>query len=107
MHGGRVTPDRIIVPQPKPHDAPPGVVPYARFVQAQNQIEAIEESEIESTPTRIQRGTDRTDFSTFAKILPKLGILPPVAQSPEVASEIRQVQQQVVPATGRIIDAYC
>ena len=103
-HGGRVHPDRVIVPMPKPHDSAPGVVPYHRYLQTQNQIERI--APMDQHAQRVERSLDSVELSSTAKLLPRLGDLP--APDPRVESTIRveQVQQQIIPATGRMLDQY-
>ena len=76
MHGGRVQPQRVVVPMPKPFDAPPGVLPYARFLQTQNRTEAFQGNTDACNP--IVRGCDRVQLSPSARLLPKLGEVLPV-----------------------------
>jgi hypothetical protein len=109
MHGGRVHPQRMVVPMPKPFDAPPGVLPYARFLQTLNRAEAFQSNTDACKP--IVRGCDRVQFSPSARLLPKLGEVLPVqgviASAPTQAQPIhQQVRQQVIPSTGRLLDVY-
>ena len=101
-----VTPQRVVVPMPKPFDAPPGVVPFHRMLRAENI----------SNPTKIQHTIPiefrRQVADTFepaiasSQLSPKLGeVLPvaPIATAPVQVHETRQVQ---LPATGRLLDIY-
>lgn len=103
-HGGRVHPHRVVVPTPKPHDAPPGVVPFYRFLQSQNQIER----PVEATkhPEPIQRSPDSVEMRREVGLLPKLGELPEVEAAAQTRVRTEQVRQQHVPATGRVLDLY-
>lgn len=103
-HGGRVHPDRVIVPMPKPHDAPPGVMPFHRYLQSLNQIER--QGESANRPEPIQRAPDTAELGGCVQLLPKLGDLPAPTPAIESALRIEQVHQQHVPATGRVLDLY-
>lgn len=109
VHGARVHPDRVIVPGPKPFDAAPGVVPYHRYLQAQNQIDRLQ-SGAQSPKCPIERGCDRAELSdqaqSMARLLPTLGEVLPVTSSPKQLTQIIVAQQQIAPATGRLLDQF-
>ncbi len=109
VHGARVHPDRVIVPQPKPFDAAPGVVPYHRYLQAQNQIAQIQADAL-NTACPIKRGCDCVELSdhaqSMARLLPKLGEVLPVTPMAQQVTQIVTTQQQVVPATGQVLDQF-
>lgn len=109
VHGGRVHPDRTIVPGPKPFEAAPGVVPYHRYLQAQNQLARLDT--VANTPTRpVERGCDRVELSQqaelMAPLLPKLGEVLPVTPPARQVPKIIVTQQQVIAATGRLLDQF-
>lgn len=113
-HGARVHPHRVVVPTPKIHDAPPGVVPFHRFLESLNQIDRAAPHRREPTPAPadaadISRAPDRetrSEKSPGYRLLPTLGDLPAPDASIETPIRIEQVRQQVVPATGRVLDLY-
>lgn len=117
-HGARVHPDRVVVPTPKPHDAPPGVVPFHRFLESLNQIDRAAPHRREPTPTPTPAPADAADISRAPdpetrsekspgyRLLPTLGDLPAPDAPIETPIRIEQVRQQVVPATGRLLDLY-
>lgn len=109
VHGARVHPDRVIVPQPKPFDAAPGVVPYHRYLHAQNQIAQIE-SDMQPPIRPVERGCDCAELSdqarSMARLLPKLGEVLPVTPVAQQVTQIVTTQQQIVPATGRVLDQF-
>lgn len=109
-HGGRVHPDRVIVPTPKPHDAPPGVMPFHRYLQSLNQNLNQHETQCPVEPANhpepLQRSPDTAELGGRVQLLPKLGDLPAPTPAIESALRIEQVRQQHVPATGRVLDLY-
>lgn len=109
MHGARVHPDRVIVPHPKPFDAAPGVVPFHRYLQAQNQIAQCQADAL-NTACPIKRGCDGVELSdqarSMARLLPKLGEVLPVTPTARHHTQIVTTQQQIVPATGRVLDQF-
>lgn len=109
VYTGRVYPDRVVVPQPKPFQAVPGLVPYHLYLHAQNQIAQIN-AEIRPTIHQVERGCDCVELSDQARsmprLLPKLGEVLPVSPPPLQVQRIITTQQQIVPATGRLLDQF-
>ncbi|MEX0875955.1 MAG: hypothetical protein WD114_00725 [Phycisphaerales bacterium] len=108
-----VNPDRVIVPSPcprktvpgpKPFDAPPGVVPYHRYLEAQNRIDRLGDEGALRSP--VCRPCDRVDLSPAARLLPPLGEVLPVTPIETAPVEIEQTRQAHAPATGRLLDIY-
>jgi hypothetical protein len=90
--------------QPRPvrvYDAAPGVVPFARMLQAQNRIRRVE-------PVDTFEPSSSAPSSTIpnVQLLPKLGEVLPVEQRPETQRVITEQHQQTVRATGRVLDLY-
>lgn len=90
---------------PKPHDAPPGVVPFHRFLESINQIQRSAPHQ-RAEPAPASRAPDRVELGSNAKLLPKLGDLPAPDAPIETTVRTEQVRQQIVPATGRVLDLY-
>ena len=110
-HGGRVHPDRVVVPKPV-HDASmPTPRAFARVLRDVNQ-----------TPSAM--GTQARGLSHDAVIYslrnagitgtrpnwnsnhPTLGEVLPVDAEPKQAMRIVTARQQILPATGRLLDTY-
>lgn len=95
--------DREVVPNRKPFESLPGVVPFHRLLKAEN---LAEQSEIQPVDrVEIPRPRDTFEPSSTG-LMPKLGeVLPvtPVSMAPIKVQETRQVQ---IPATGRLLDVY-
>ena len=119
-----VTPDRVIVPEPKPFDAPPGVVPFHRALESANL--AHQDRVIIPAPAKIQRGVDvytpsdemmnrsadapnpvtSGHCSAGSGLLPKLGEILPVQSPAPTQIRVQQTHQVQIPATGRVLDLY-
>jgi hypothetical protein len=113
-----VTPDRVIVPEPttravvpnpKPFDGLPGVVPFYRMLRAENlaspyrvKIERPLDTFEPSMAT--QRASTAQDSSV--NLLPKLGEVLPVAPYAPASIKVEQTRQVQLPATGRVLDIY-
>jgi len=97
-----VTPDRTVVPMPKPFDAPPGQVPFHRMLRAENLAE--NQTTVYDAP-KINRPCDCYEPSnTSPSTAPKLGeVLPVSTPSAEIAPS-RSSALPVGPQTGRMID---
>ncbi|MGJ8636670.1 MAG: hypothetical protein ACSHX5_07475 [Phycisphaerales bacterium] len=88
-------------------DAPPGAAPFHRFLQA-NRIadrgfDSFELSEVhvhDETP----HGSNTAAMTT--PLLPNLGEVIPVEPRPKVSLNETRHYQQMVPATGRVLDLY-
>ena len=97
----RVTPDRVIVPAPKPFDAPPGVVPFYRMLKSEN---------LASPNLPIVRPPDRLETSSAAdpkaQLNPKLGEVSPIEKDLVIERTIEITTQVQLPATGRLLDIY-
>lgn len=86
------------VPQRDPYTAAPGTVPYHRFLEANRKIEDLVDLS--------QACNAQNDATPATPLLPKLGeIIDPQPRPMVVAHEI-QLHQQMVPATGRVLDTY-
>lgn len=104
---------RAVVPHPKPFDAPPGVRPFHRALEAQNIAEPRDiRSGVESGHdlAPVTRPGDRGEVSWHARLMPTLGvkigeILPVIPDAP-IVIEIEESRQVHTPATGRSIDLY-
>ncbi len=108
LHGGRVHPDRVIVPIPRPFDVAPGMVPFHRYLQAQNQIEQV--SDAARPIEQPRRACDCLELSgsdaTGPGLLPKLGEVLPVGPQASAELRVQDLRQRVVPATGRLLDLF-
>ena len=109
-HTGRVHPDRVIVPQPKPFDAPPGIQPFHRYLEALNR--RIDQEGNDPCRCQIMRGADQyihipdQSSGSTARLLPTLGEVLPVA--PRVVPSVieRAIRPVEIAATGRVLDVY-
>tara|TARA_A100001391_G_scaffold201614_1_gene189090 strand:- start:47 stop:424 length:378 start_codon:yes stop_codon:yes gene_type:complete len=112
-----VTPDRTVVPMPKPFDAPPGQVPFHRMLESENRADNMAENRAghlanritQDAPTQINRPCDCYEPSnTSPSTAPKLGeVLPVSTPSAEIApsrSSALPVGPQAVSPVGRMID---
>lgn len=95
---------RPIVPGPKPFDAPPGVVPFHRALEAENLASRREANQTPAASTPC-RPRDQVIFSEPAKLLPTLGEVLPVTDIHESVT-IETTRQVQLPATGRVLDLY-
>jgi len=101
-----VTPDRVVAPAPNPFDAPPGVVPFYRALEAENLAH----------PNRVEIPRQRDTFEPIAHrpaparssihLLPTLGEVLPVVPFAPASIKIEQTRQVQIPATGRVLDLY-
>lgn len=98
-----VTPDRVIVPRPRPFDAPAGIVPFHRMLASEN---------LASPSQSIMRPVDRYEPSApiesnlTPKLSPKLGEVLPIEIEPVIETKVQTTTQVQLPATGRLIDVY-
>ena len=113
-----VTPDRVIVPEPttravvpnpKPFDGLPGVVPFYWMLRAEYLANPYQ--------VKIERPRDTFEPSEAAQrasmvqgspvnLLPKLGEVLPVAPYAPASIKVEQNRQMQLPATGRVLDIY-
>jgi len=101
-----VTPDRTIVPMPKPFDAPPGQVPFHRMLQAENLAESRVNRIAHQNPA-ISRPCDcykPSNESPATSTAPKLGEILPVSTPTTQYTPSRSPALPVGPQTGRMID---
>ncbi len=97
-----VTPDRTVVPMPKPFDAPPGQVPFHRMLRAENLAE--NQTKIYNVP-KINRPCDCYEPSnTSPSTAPKLGEVLPVSTPASQMAPSPSPTHPVIPQTGRMID---
>lgn len=98
-----VTPDRVIVPMPKPFDSPVGVVPFHRVLLAEN---LAHQSEIQPTKQAPIARTPDTYEPSSTGLMPKLGEVLPVEPTATAPAKIQQTHQVQLPATGQLLDLY-
>ena len=83
-------------------NAPPGTVPFARMLQAQNRIARIEPMDTFEPTAPTQPGSP----SKGPGLLPKLGEFLPIKPEPMTRAIVDVRHQVNVPATGRVLDLY-
>lgn len=108
-HSGRVHPDRKTGSSPHACESPARPQRFARVLQRENQSPYAfgAQSRHSSTErTSISRAPDCVELSERAKLLPKLGDMPPVRPDAIVANRITVTQQQHNPASGRVLDLF-
>ena len=88
----------------------PGVRPFVRVLRDESQppyalgtqARGLSSDAVIYRPQRAQV----TPSASAAKLLPKLNELTPVMPTPQQAMRITTTQQQVIPATGRVLDTH-
>lgn len=98
---------RGVVPGPKPFDAPPGVVPFHRTLEAENLASQREHRRAcpGNEPPNTCRPCDQVTLSEPVRLLPTLGEVLPVTDIHESVT-IETTRQMQLPATGRVLDLY-
>ena len=87
------------------YDALPGVVPFARTLQAANRVRRVEPID-RFEPSAPARDPALPDTTPPAALLPRLGEILPVKPLPEARVMISEQRQLSIPATGRVLDLY-
>ncbi len=85
------------IPSRDPFTATPGTIPYHRFLQSNRAIEAQD---------RVDLSSACKDTSMPTPLLPNLGEVIEPTPPPKVATSETRVHQQLLPATGRVLDIY-
>ncbi len=109
VHTGRVHPDRFVVPKPRGCDSLSRPQRFACVLKRDNRTPYAfgpQGRPAQPERSRIARAPDCVDLSEHAKLLPKLGDIPPLAPKPHEAVRVITTHQQTNPATGRLLDQY-
>lgn len=83
------------------YDAPPGAVPFARMLEAENRARRVEPIDSFEPSRPCPNPT-----ASPVPLLPKLGEVLPVDPEPETRLMAIEQRQLTVPATGRLLDLF-
>lgn len=84
------------------YNAPPGAVPFARMLEAENRVRRVEPIDTFEPSNPVPNPT----APTGAPLLPRLGEVLPVEPEPEVRLTVHEQRRLTLPATGRVLDLF-
>ena len=109
----QVTPDRAVVPGPKPFDAPVGRAPFHRMLESENianpsnQIKQSRDHQCNRPCNRYESSSATSAIDDTPQLSPKLGEALPIQPEQIIKDKVQSTKTQVqLPATGRLIDVY-